>query len=73
MTAPGRERVGRAVVDIDPEDWSIHPFIASPLVRPINIVDGFLYVLDFGMFEMQETRGVLVAEPKSGRLLRVRL
>jgi glucose/arabinose dehydrogenase len=74
MTAPDGPRVGRAVARIDPSDWSFHPFLASPLVRPIDVrwnpVDGALYILDFGQYEVTGQRGVEAAA-NSGRLWRV--
>ncbi len=73
MTAPSGPRVGRSVVRIDPSDWSMHPVVQSPLLRPIDVrfslVDGAMYVLDFGQFEMHAERGV-VAEAGSGKLWR---
>jgi glucose/arabinose dehydrogenase len=74
MTAPLGPRVGRAVARIDPADWSLHPFVAEPLKRPIDVVwragEDTLYVLDFGEFEMDATQGV-VAQANTGRLWRI--
>lgn len=74
MTAPLGAKIGRRVVRVDPYDWSLHPFIADSLVRPIDVrfnpVDRSLYILDFGRFEVNEHMHV-VADPKSGRLWRV--
>ena len=76
MTAPPGPRVGRGVARINPDDWSLHPVVAGPLARPIDVrfdpTGEMLYVLDFGRFEMDGERGV-VAEPRSGRLWRLRL
>jgi len=75
MTAPsGGPRVGRAVVRIDPSDWSLHPMISGPLARPIDVrfnpLDGAMYLLDFGQFEMTDERKV-AASAQSGKLWRV--
>ncbi len=76
MTAPSGPRVGRSVTRIDPADWSLHPLVSDKLSRPIDICyvpgDGFLYVLDFGQFEMHAERGVL-AEAYSGKLWRLKI
>lgn len=75
MTAPlNGPRVGRAVARIDPHDWNLHPFMADPLVRPIDVrfnpVDAALYILDFGQFEIDRRLDIL-ADAKSGRLWRI--
>ncbi|HLY25638.1 MAG TPA: hypothetical protein VKQ72_04820 [Aggregatilineales bacterium] len=76
MTAPAGTRAGRAVIRVDPGDWSIHPLIANPLSRPIDVYFDpkaeTLYVLDFGQFEMSPDLSV-VAGPKTGKLWRVQL
>ena len=76
MTAPAGPRVGRAVVRLDPVDWSLHPLLGGPLARPIDVrfdTSGeFLYVLDFGHFEMPAERGV-EASAHSGKLWRLRI
>jgi glucose/arabinose dehydrogenase len=73
MTAPAGPRVGRSVARIDPSDWSLHPIVADPLVRPIDVAfdrtGDALYILDFGQFEMDAQEGVL-AIPNSGKLWR---
>lgn len=73
MTAPSGPRVGRSVARVDPADWSLHPFVQTNLLRPIDVrfnpTDGALYVLDFGAFEMLPGGGVS-AEPESGKLWR---
>ena len=65
---------GRALVRVDPHDWSLHPFMTEPLIRPIdvrfNTVNKSLYVLDFGQFEIGQNLDIL-ADAKSGRLWRV--
>ena len=74
MTAPSGPRVGRAVVRIDPADWSLHSLVVGPLARPIDVrfnpIDGAMYLLDFGEFEMHSEQGV-VAKAQSGKLWRV--
>jgi glucose/arabinose dehydrogenase len=76
MTAPSGPHAGRAVARIDPIDWSLHPVIADPLARPIDVrfdpAGEALYVLDFGKFEMHAERGV-IAEAYSGKLWRFQL
>jgi glucose/arabinose dehydrogenase len=76
MTAPTGPRVGRGVGRVDPRDWSLHPVVAGPLNRPIDVrfhpSDAALYILDFGLFEMHAERGV-VAEAGSGKLWRLPL
>ncbi len=72
MTAPSGPKVGRAVVRVDPTEWIMHPFVQGELLRPIDvqIVDGALYILDFGSFEMMPNGGVS-AEPGTGKIWRV--
>jgi glucose/arabinose dehydrogenase len=74
MTAPAGPRVGRSVVRVDPDDWSLHPLVTGPLLRPIDVrfrpTDHELYVLDFGRFEMTAD-GNVAAEPSSGCLWRI--
>ena len=75
MTAPsGGPRVGRAVVRVDPSDWSLHPMVSGTLARPIDVrfnpLDGAMYLLDFGQFEMTDERKV-AASAQSGKLWRV--
>lgn len=77
MTAPsGGPRVGRAVVRVDPSDWSLHPMVSGPLARPIDVrfnpLDGTMYLLDFGEFEMTDERKV-AASAQSGKLWRVQM
>jgi hypothetical protein len=71
MTAPSGPKVGRSVVRVDQNDWTMHPFVQDGLLRPIDIQfnDGALYVLDFGSFEMIENGGVR-AEPATGKIWR---
>jgi hypothetical protein len=74
MTAPSGPKVGRSVVRVDTNDWTMHPFVQDGLLRPIDVqldaVDGALYVLDFGSFEMIEKGGVS-AEPGTGKIWRM--
>ncbi len=75
MTAPTGPKVGRSVARVDPTDWSLHPCVRGPLLRPIDVrfgPEGGLYVLDFGGFEMLGGGGVS-AEAGSGRLWRFEL
>lgn len=76
MTAPAGPRVGRGIARLDPTDWSLHPIVAGPLSRPIDVrfdpAGDALFVLDFGQFEMHAERGV-VAEAGSGKLWRLRV
>jgi glucose/arabinose dehydrogenase len=56
MTGPAGPKVGRSLARIDPADWSIHAVEAGPFRRPIDVrvhpLEGAVYVLDFGEFEM---------------------
>lgn len=76
MTAPARPQVGRSVARIDPADWSLHALAAGPPARPIDVAIAatgtYLYILDFGQFEMSAANGV-VARAGSGGLWRYRL
>jgi glucose/arabinose dehydrogenase len=76
MTAPSGPRVGRSVVRVDPQDWSIHPMVQGDLLRPIDVQlnpkENAVYILDFGHFEMLANGGV-DAKAKSGRLWRFQL
>jgi glucose/arabinose dehydrogenase len=76
MTAPSGRRVGRSVVRVDPEDWSLHPVVQDGLLRPIDVrfssSGNDLYILDFGSFEMLD-KGELSAEAGSGKLWRCAL
>jgi glucose/arabinose dehydrogenase len=70
MTAPaGGPRVGRGIGRIDPTNWSLHPAVAGPLARPMDVrfhpLDHTMYVLDFGQFEMTE-RGVSAVAASGG-------
>jgi glucose/arabinose dehydrogenase len=56
MTGPPGPKVGRSLARIDPADWSIHAVGVGPFRRPIDVrvhpLEGAVYVLDFGEFEM---------------------
>lgn len=73
LTGPAGPRAGRAVVRLDLEEGALHPFVAEPLARPIDVRfdpwDGGLYLLDFGEFEVQPGRRV-VAGAGTGRVWR---
>lgn len=70
MTAPDGppSHIGRSIVRVDPRNWSIHPFVSYPPVRPIDIrfnpVDNILYILDFGHFEIDSKKGI-ISNPNS--------
>ena len=73
MTAPPGKKVGRNIARIDMEDWTLHALPDLGLDRPIDVkynpVDGYLYILDFGYFEMN---GVGVdAKSGSGKLWKI--
>lgn len=76
MTASPGPRVGRSVVRVDLNDWSMQTIVEAPLARPIDVrfhpLDHALYILDFGQFEMHAEHGV-VAIPRSGGLWRLPL
>jgi glucose/arabinose dehydrogenase len=77
MTAPPGPRVGRAILCIDPSDWTIVATIRNQaLSRPIdlryNYADGCLYILDFGKFEINEEHHIN-AQSRSGKLWRLAL
>jgi hypothetical protein len=73
MTAPAPS-VRRTVVRIDPDCCTLHEIAKEGLYRPIDVrfnpVDGVLYIINFGRFEMHGERGVL-AEAGTGRLWRL--
>jgi glucose/arabinose dehydrogenase len=72
MTAPTGPRVGRSVARVATADWTLHPLAHGPARRPIDVridaIGGWVYVVDFGQFEMTDT-GV-DAEAGSGGLWR---
>jgi glucose/arabinose dehydrogenase len=75
LTGPAGPRVGRSVVEVDVDRWTVRAGVTSPLVRrPIDVafstVDRRPYVLDFGWFEMRPEGGV-VARPGTGALWRL--
>jgi glucose/arabinose dehydrogenase len=59
MTAPSGPRVGRGIARVDTSAWTLHPLAPGPACRPIDVrIDataGWVYVLDFGRFEMTDT------------------
>lgn len=75
MTAPSGPRVGRSIARVDTASWTLHPLAPGPARRPIDVrIDaerGWVYVLDFGQFEMTDT-GV-DADAGSGAIWRFRL
>jgi glucose/arabinose dehydrogenase len=74
--AAGHPTVGRALVLVRTTDWRQHILLTPELERPIDVafhpVDGSLWVLDFGAFEMKaKDGGVTVDAVKdSGAILR---
>jgi glucose/arabinose dehydrogenase len=76
LVAPQGAREGRAVARIDPARWTLHPLLGEPLHRPIDVrfhpVDGALFILDFGPFEISADGGT-VSRPGGGRLWRLPL
>jgi glucose/arabinose dehydrogenase len=75
MTAPSGPRVGRSIARVDTVNWTVHPLAPGPARRPIDVrIDaehGWVYVLDFGQFEMTDT-GV-DADAGSGAIWRFQL
>lgn len=75
--APGHPTVGRALVLVRTSDWQQHLVLTEDLHRPIDLrfnpVDGSLWIVDFGAFEMEgRSSGVeVVADASSGKLVRV--
>ena len=73
MTARSGPRVGRKLVRVDPDGWSVHAVGPTALHRPIDVAfdsSGAAYVLDFGQFEMTPEMGV-EARAASGCLWRM--
>jgi len=75
--AAGSQKVGRALVLVRTTDWRQHVLTTEEIQRPIDIqfnpVDGSMWVVDFGAFEMaQGSFGVeVVADKSSGTIWRV--
>jgi glucose/arabinose dehydrogenase len=73
MTAPPGPKVGRGVARVDLGRGTVEPFLREPLVRPIDVrfdaTGEWLYIVDFGEFEMSDT-GVQ-ATAGTGRLWRL--
>jgi glucose/arabinose dehydrogenase len=73
MTGPAGPKVGRSVAVLDLDQGLLQPLPMEGLARPIDVayhpVDGRLYILDFGHFEMLPG-GRLDATPGSGTLWR---
>jgi glucose/arabinose dehydrogenase len=58
LTGPPGPRAGRSLARVDLAAGSLHPVELGPLHRPIDVRvhDGFVYLLDFGAFEMAPGR-----------------
>jgi glucose/arabinose dehydrogenase len=75
--APGSPVVGRAIVLVRTCDWQQHVLTTTRIQRPIDVqfnpVDGAMWVLDFGAFEMEQgSSGIeVVADGSSGCIWRV--
>jgi len=74
LTAPDGPRCGRSVVRIDAKSWTMRDSVDGPFHRPIDVsfstLEGALYVLDFGRFEVHPGGG-LKAEAGTGSLWRL--
>jgi glucose/arabinose dehydrogenase len=75
--AAGSPKVGRALVLVRTSDWTQHVLTTEEIKRPIDLqynpIDGSLWVVDFGDFEMEQgSSGVeVVADKTSGKIWRV--
>ncbi len=75
--APGSPQVGRALVLVRTTDWQQHVLTTEAIKRPIDVqyhpVDGSLWVVDFGAFEMKQRSSVVevIADNTSGCIWRV--
>lgn len=62
MTGPPGPRAGRNLVRVRTSDWSLHPLPGLPLRRPLDVAFAphapFLYVVDFGEFEITPSKGI---------------
>jgi hypothetical protein len=58
IAGPPGPKVGRSLARIDLATRTLHPVALGPLHRPIDVRvhDGFVYLLDFGAFEMAPGR-----------------
>lgn len=58
IAGPPGPKVGRAIARVDLAAGAVHPVELGPLHRPIDVRvhDGFVYLLDFGAFEMAPGR-----------------
>jgi hypothetical protein len=63
LTGPPGPKVGRTLIRVDLAERAFHAIGVGPLHRPIDvrIRGGFVYVLDFGLFEMSPGRVDAVA------------
>lgn len=58
LTGPPGPKAGRSLARVDLAAGALHPVELGPLHRPIDVRvhDGFVYLLDFGAFEMAPGR-----------------
>ena len=70
LTSATQSRVGRKLVRVDPNDWSVHATKALPLNRPIDVAfaprGSAAFVLDFGHFEITPEKGVAARAGSGG-------
>lgn len=71
MTSASGPRAGRCLAQVNTADWSVRLFGQGCFARPIDVrfspIDGRLYVLDFGEFEMG-LQGRVMAHRRTGKL-----
>ncbi len=70
VAGPPGPKVGRSLARVDLATATLHPVELGPLHRPIDVCvhDGFVYLLDFGVFEMAP--GQIHATAGSGAIYR---
>ncbi len=70
VAGPPGPKVGRSLARVDLATGGLHPVELGPLHRPIDVRvhDGFVYLLDFGVFEMAP--GWIDATAGSGAIYR---
>lgn len=74
LTGPRGPRSGRAIVKLNIETGAVTTYALPGLQRPIDVkrnpVDGHLYIVDFGVYELRDDLRVR-SEAASGTLLRL--